>query len=304
MVVIKQNTGVIQGGTHSGSGKGEITRFTVKSRNEMIKTMCKFPFSWGFRQEVTFADDVMRGLSQADRGKLGAKTMNAFQVAKRRRYPAVQMMWKKEWEPRKSGELRGVLIPHYHTLVYCAGWRPADYWEFGEWVARTWVRLTKTEDQRALRVALHEKSMGLLRENDPYTEYFTKYVCKEQFGEGAGVGRFWGKLGPVVQIEGKPMVMSTEQVVRLKRVMRGVLKANQKYKKILPDGSVVVKKKKRQYEKSVRRPNFKGFVALREDSIHRLMEFLGVRGSRDPWKVERENFLEVQNYVDSSGKCV
>jgi hypothetical protein len=142
--------------------------------------------------------------------------------------------------------------------------------------------------------------MGLLRENDPYTEYFTKYVCKEQFGEGAGVGRFWGKLGPVVQIEGKPMVMSTEQVVRLKRVMRGVLKANQKYKKILPDGSVVVKKKKRQYEKSVRKPNFRGFIALREDSIHRLMEFLGVGGSRSPWAVEKENFMEVQKYVDTS----
>ena len=139
-------------------------------------------------------------------------------------------------------------------------------------VALKWVRYSKTEEAgKALAVIMHRKSFGFLRENDRYVTYFAKYVSKKSTIEGEGIGRFWGMIGMVEQAEGEEQKATDGEVIRLKRVLRGYLRSTQKRRKRLKDGSVIMVRPKRRYEKSLRNPRFEGFVAIRGETVRRFL---------------------------------
>jgi hypothetical protein len=120
----------------------------------------------------------------------------------------------------------------------------------------------------------HRKSFGFLRENDRYVTYFAKYVSKKSTIEGEGIGRFWGMIGPVEQAEGEEQRVTDGETVRLKRFLRRYLHSTQKRKKRLKDGSVVVVRPKRRYEKSLRNGRFAGFVAIRGETVRRFLDMI------------------------------
>ena len=142
-------------------------------------------------------------------------------------------------------------------------------------VARQWIRYAKTlEVDKALKVAMHEKSFGHLRENDPYTSYFVKYVSKGSTIEGEGFGRFWGTIGAVEQAEGEDQKLTDRETAQVKRFLRRFLHSTQKRRKKLKDGSVIVVRPKRRYEKSLRNPRFAGFVVIREEMVRRFLDVI------------------------------
>ena len=118
---------------------------------------------------------------------------------------------------------------------------------------------SKTEEVRkALAVIMHRKSFGFLREHDGYITYFAKYVSKKSTIDGEGIGRFWGMIGPVEQAEGEEQKITDGETVRLKRFLRRYLHSRQKRKKRLKDGSVIMVRPKRRYEKSLRNDSSRG----------------------------------------------
>ena len=70
-------------------------------------------------------------------------------------------------------------------------------------------------------------------------------------------------IGPVEQAEGEEQKVTDGETVRLKRFLRRYLHSTQKRKKRLKDGSVVMVRPKRRYEKALRNARFAGFVAIR-----------------------------------------
>ena len=147
-------------------------------------------------------------------------------------------------------------------------------------VALKWIAYSKTEEVgKALAVIMHRKSFGFLRENDRYVTYFAKYVSKKSTIEGEGIGRFWGTIGPAEQAEGEEQKVTDGDTVRLKRFLRRYLHSTQKRKKRLKDGSVIVVRPKRRYEKSLRNPRFAGFVAIRDETVRRVWPVIA------PWDI-------------------
>ncbi len=188
------------------------------------------------------------------------------------RYPDLQIVYKREWQPRKSGRNRGESCPHYHFMAYGPKWMDEQYTEMFTQVALKWVRYSKTEEVgKALAVILHRKSFGFLRDYDSYVTYFAKYLSKKSTIEGEGIGRFWGMIGPVEQAEGEEQKVTDGGTVELKRFLRRYLHSTQKRKKRLQDGSVVMVRPKRRYEKSLRNSRFAGFVAIREGTVRRVL---------------------------------
>jgi hypothetical protein len=143
-----------------------------------------------------------------------------------------------------------------------------------------WVDYSKTEEiRKALAVIMHRKSFGFLREYDGYITYFAKYVSKKSTIDGEGIGRFWGMIGSVEQAEGEEQKVTDGETVRLKRFLRRYLHSTQKRKKKLKDGSVVMVRPKRRYEKSLRNPRFAGFVAIRGENVKRFL-YATIRASQ------------------------
>jgi hypothetical protein len=142
-------------------------------------------------------------------------------------------------------------------------------------VALKWVRYSKTEEVgKALAVVVHRKSFGFLREYDRYVTYFAKYVSKKSTIEGEGIGRFWGMIDPVEQAEGEEQKLTDGETVQLKRFLRRYLHSTQKRKKRLKGGSVIMVRPKRRYEKALRNGRFAGFMAIRGETVRRILDLI------------------------------
>jgi hypothetical protein len=276
MIEIKFKPVLIRSGHPTGSlnQRGKIKQFSTKSRRRLIKTICRFPHSFGMRFELTFADDVMEGLNQEDRSRKGSIYLHRLQTWIERNNPLLQIIWKREWEPRKSGKLKDQVLPHYHFMMYSQGFTKEDYENAWVKFAIKWVKLTGTTDSNALSVALHQRSRGFLKPDDEYVNYFGKYISKSRFKEGEGVGRFWGTIGNLEQAKGENIPLDDYQVMQLKRLMRGYLRSTQKRTKRLPDVSKIQIKPKRRYENRLKYGRFEGFIAMHKNTIERLVKFV------------------------------
>ena len=221
----------------------------------------------------------MEGKTLEEKARYGYTVLHRTQDLIKARYPDLQIVYKREWKERKSGRNTGQACPHYHFMAYGSGWTDEQYTEMFTQVALKWVGYTKTEEVgKALAVIMHRKSFGFLREYDSYVTYFAKYVSKKSTIEGEGIGRFWGMIGPVEQAEGEEQKVTDGETVRLKRFLRRYLHSTQKRKKRLKDGSVVIVRPKRRYEKSLRNPRFAGFVSIREETVRRVLDL--IQGTR------------------------
>jgi hypothetical protein len=158
-------------------------------------------------------------------------------------------------------------------MAYGSSWTDEQYFLMFIQVARQWIRYAKTlEVDKALKVAMHEKSFGYLKENDPYTSYFVKYVSKGSTIEGERLGRFWGTIGAVEQAEGEDQGLTDRETVQLKRFLRRFLHCTQKHRKKLVDGSMALIRPKRRYEKALRNVRFAGFVVIRKATVQHFLD--------------------------------
>ena len=78
-------------------------------------------------------------------------------------------------------------------------------------------------------------------------------------------------IGPVEQAEGDEQRLTDRQTVLLKRFLRRYLHSTQKRRKRLKDGSVILVRPKRRYEKALRNDRFVGFVAIQGESVQRFL---------------------------------
>jgi len=98
--------------------RGEIVEFSSASRRRMLELLAKV------EQEavplfvtLTYPDDFP--LYREDyKGHL-----EAFCDRIQRRWPTAAMIWKLEFQERKSGRNKGKIAPHYHLFVFGAPWR-------------------------------------------------------------------------------------------------------------------------------------------------------------------------------------
>jgi hypothetical protein len=260
-------------GRSSAINKREkIKQFSTKARRRLIKVLCRFPHWWRFRFEFGFADDMMEGKTLEEKARYGYTVLHRTQDLIKAKYPDLQIIYKREWQGRKSGKNKGESCPHYHFMAYGPGWTGERYTQMFTHVALKWVSYSKTKEiGKALAVIMHRKSFGFLRENDRYVTYFAKYVSKKSTIEGEGIGRFWGMIGPVEQAEGEEQKVTDGETVELKRFLGRYLHSTQKRKKRLKDGSVGLVRPKRRYEKSLRNDRFARFVAIREATVQRFL---------------------------------
>ncbi len=253
-------------GTRSGGKIGikqKITEFSRKSRRNFIKLLCKLdkhePIElW---QDFTFADDVMAGNTIEQRRDISNDTLNRFRRILKEKHPDLWAVYKREWEPRKSGNLSGEYIPHFHMFIAVRN-RPAncDYISLALDLALIWVQCTQTSEfEKALRVARHPKSYRLIENQKHAMKYASKYFAKpDEFKTEEGIGRSWGTIGEIRK--GNPEIISVtpSEAAKVKRLLRQL-----------------VNKKNKRLKESLSRPEIATFVIIQEDTMDRLLKYTG-----------------------------
>jgi hypothetical protein len=217
--------------------RGVISSFSLKARRNQFKRFGEINEAFQMWQTLTFADDVMEGKTDNERNEFAAVQLHRFSVWLQREFPGVYLFWRKEIETRKSGILAGQRVPHYHVMYGIEGIDSDEgYTRAACKIGLNWVRLTGTEDGRALEVAVNKKSYERIDGRRRLIAYIGKYMAKPDMtvkGENDRVGRLWGYFGKITFARGSTVVLKFGEMVFLKRMLRRYAKKSKRMKRTL-----------------------------------------------------------------------
>ena len=256
MVEIRSINALKQSRSKESAGKKDIIKeFSRKSRREFIKLFCKITDKLILWQDVTFSDDVMQ--DKLGRKEVSNKTLNRFRRIVHEKYPSIKIAYKREWQPRKSGDLTGEHIPHFHMFMSVPDVREDhEINKLAAELAYIWVDCTRTKEiSKALRVAIHPKSYRIIKNQKQAIKYATKYITKPG-GNWAdeSIGRSWGTIGKFNIAEPERREMTPAEMVSVKR----------RFRKIAP--------KKHPIQKALRQKESPTFLIVNENTVNRIIE--------------------------------
>lgn len=209
----------------SPSPRGLIVSFSRKSRSRMIKRMHTLEVMPNIWQDFTFPDAVFSDLPFEEYAKRSTDIMEAFKVKLSREFPELSGIWRREWQDRKSGDLVGSLLPHYHCLFILPDASEENFKSFSIRLAALWVLSLPvgSEDRaKALKVAINPKSYRWINSPKMASCYVAKYVAKleDHDREVVSLGRFWGVIGRPPFAEPEIIRINRAEMVLLKRIFR------------------------------------------------------------------------------------
>jgi len=144
----------------------------------MLETLARLDFQRaGFVCFVTLTYPDRDGPPSAETSERDRCT---FLKRIRRRYPIASALWRREWEPRESGEFIGVGYPHYHLLCFGLPFVPYE-------VVNEWWRETLDYDGY---VRTEIKAIQQWRKAVYYVaKYMAKVPASKAAGDGPGTVR-------------------------------------------------------------------------------------------------------------------
>jgi hypothetical protein len=232
--------------------RGEITHFTDASRRRMLDLLAKVLYTaLPFWMDLTYPDlfPTSRTRWKRDLEVLAARFL--------RRWPEASNIWKLEFEPRKSGQNKGKLAPHFHNLPFNVPWEfpfmaetKENYRIYQEangnwvtevfcrdeligvtvagqdnlvqWVRRNWYDIVNSGDARHYRAGTRVDTIDTRQGSFSYCS--KRYVAKPEEVKKLGLspGRFWGvwnrKCLPLG--ERKCYRVTPQQAIQLRRFIR------------------------------------------------------------------------------------
>jgi hypothetical protein len=176
--------GVVQGLSDASRRRLWITLSTIDDRALLA--------SWFVR--LSWPDEVV----PVD-GAAAKECLHRFRLALFRAFPGAWFFWVMEVVPRKSGELLGELVPHFHLILNLNRAMSPDAVQ--SMVVEIWARAIGLSDDMPHADAFRFPGVGVdVRETYGRPEwvawYLAKYVGKAAgMVEGFSTGRMWGLYG-------------------------------------------------------------------------------------------------------------
>ncbi|MRS04256.1 hypothetical protein EG832_13720 [bacterium] len=266
--------------------RGKVDTFSIKSRIRLLQTFGQIREPIHYWVDLTFADSTLRGKSSQEISQFASERMRVFSQWLRRKYPADSWaIWKREWQPRKSGSLIDVLCPHYHLFLH--GIDKDDLW----YILQKWVDNTGVQGEdraKALQVAFHKKSYRKISSQKQAQRYVTKYGSKNT----EAIGRSWGKIGNVPLEEGMEMKLTLEQRQKVRRILRAYTKRTQAKNK----------DKRFKLTNRLKSDDFEGFIMIPERDLLRIIEYVKREVNYDKNRITRQDRDHDMETVSTYGK--
>ncbi|MCG8632206.1 MAG: hypothetical protein MI863_00175, partial [Desulfobacterales bacterium] len=137
---------------------------------------------------------------------------------------------------RKSGKLKGLYLPHYHSAFAGLTPKQAKNWQMTcIMILVKWVEIIGTEDENALVVACHKKSFRQIHHSRQAISYIGKYFSKtseveDENGEVISIGRAWGYAKVLRKEIPAPhhLFLNKDEAIKFRRFLK-------KYKRLRPN---------------------------------------------------------------------
>jgi hypothetical protein len=231
-------------GRYGGAKRGRIRGFSAASRLRLLRLICTirpnenelFHFL-----TLTYSDDYAQNF------ELWKRDLDKFLDRLLYKFPAAWVIWRMEFQTRKSGKRIGELAPHFHILV--GGINPAeieqlpdfqytkkdmekseDTLKIQRWAKENWFAVNHCEDKYNL---MRGADVELLDSRKKAFLYVSKYAAKEcdavnDDGEILFAGRVWGKRGNLPIVQGMTITVTSEVLVELRRLIKRWLMSSKK----------------------------------------------------------------------------
>lgn len=214
------------------SKRGSITEMSQKSSVRCRKTLCRID-DLSLWMDFTFADDIFLELDHQGIKEKSNEILKKYQKYLKGR--GLKLFWKREWQPRKSGKLKGIRIPHFHTFIIGLTEeqkiRPD---ELTTSLFIKWVEITETTQKGdALAVCFGRKKDGspasyrFIKSLKIAIKYVSKYFSKPFQSPGqdpVSIGRTWG-YSKDLELAGSIMVtLDSPETSQIRRRIRKALK--------------------------------------------------------------------------------
>jgi len=202
--------GIHRGGLPSGGGmRGKIREFSKESRTRLMKKLSSYYDYVSHWQHLTFADEIFDFCSFDNVVEKSSYRLKLLSQWYKRQNFACSVIWRREYEPRKSGSRKGQLLPHFH-LLFISTKKLTDLQVrvMSLRIATAWWHINRGP-RKMLKVNTHSSSWAKIQDPVHASRYVSKYIAKttgEIFPEGASLGRFWG----VMQKETLPEILVDE----------------------------------------------------------------------------------------------
>lgn len=199
------------GGGAGGGARGLVTGFSSASRRRLMRLMASLerqarPVFVTMTYPDAFVDEPARW----------KRDLDVFGKRLARKFPLTGFLWRIEFKERRTGSKAGKVAPHFHLLVYGAGYR-----DLLKWVSGVWWEVVGSRDQDHLTVGTRVERIyswgGILR-------YVGKYIAKVDEYPLDWQGKAWGVIGRkrlpwAVEVVIGLSVIESVKLVRLGRRM-------------------------------------------------------------------------------------
>ena len=172
-----------------GGRRSEIVGFSHSSRLRLMRTIAKLDRT---RKPLfitlTYPDEAFQ--YRLDGSMLKETHLKLFWQRLEYRYPGVSVIWRLEYETRKSGRFTGELFPHFHLLTW--GLHDEDIEDLRLEIAEMWYQVCGKLSQDHLRAGIRVERIKSIK---GVFWYAAKYLAKEVEESQLKVGRWWGVKG-------------------------------------------------------------------------------------------------------------
>ncbi len=243
--------------------RGIITGMSKKSSNNLKKRIARSG-RIDIWSDFTYSDDVMANLSISERAKKSNYHKEELTRYVKKKF-GISLIWKREWQKRKSGKLKGEAIPHFHVIFGGLTEKQRSIWSsICIQILIRWVEITKTINPDAWVVAINKKSYRKIENPKHAICYISKYFGKDQpidLPEGESIGRCWGYSKNCPEKEPWTITLNEQETAKLIRHMVRKKK---------------LKSKKNRFLKYQLHRGFSTFLFEDEIDIGRFLNFIGV----------------------------
>lgn len=186
-----------------GGVRGKVRSFSRQARKRMMLLFADMIEKPAFWITLTIPDEQIDCAGPEAMVAATNRMMEKFRKRIGRRWPWMGLVWRREWEIRKSGRWKGELVPHLHVFVYMRSDIKANlFYAYSRALRAQWVRCMPYQDEDRLRkgikVAMHDKSWAPIHDAEHAMKYASKYMAKKlelSLPEGVSLGRMWGYWG-------------------------------------------------------------------------------------------------------------
>lgn len=202
------------GGAVGGGERGLVTGFSSASRRRLMRLIASLERA----ERPIFVTLTYPDLFPNEPAKW-KRDLDVFGKRLARKFPLAGFLWRIEFKERRTGANAGRVAPHFHLLVYGAGYR-----DLLKWVSVAWWEVVGSNDGDHLKVGTRVERIyswgGILR-------YVGKYIAKMEKYPLDWQGKAWGVIGRKRLPWAVEVIISLteEESIKLVRLGRKMIKA-------------------------------------------------------------------------------